>query len=189
MPCTGRVGRTRRALKTSPSTAKAACTSALFEAQPFESPQDDIRALAELFTGLVAEVLPEFATRILPRALSRSPIPVLERDGVFPDPVPGLPRRGRIVVRAAQRRGFTRSRVAARVAFPAPGGLPAACNGSACPGAQAYPGRGVDVAPRAAGDCGGVCIRLVAAPGADSGPHNGSGPGADKCPDFPARRA
>jgi TolB protein len=46
---------------------------ALFEAQPFESPQDDIRALAELFTGLVAEVLPEFATRILPRALEPKP--------------------------------------------------------------------------------------------------------------------
>ncbi len=46
----------------------------LFEASPLQSPQDDIRALAELFCGLVDEAqLPEFAARILPRALRPSP--------------------------------------------------------------------------------------------------------------------
>jgi hypothetical protein len=45
----------------------------LFEAQPLVSRQDDIRALAELFAGLVAEELPEFAVRILPRALEPKP--------------------------------------------------------------------------------------------------------------------
>lgn len=45
----------------------------LFEAAPLESPQGDIRALAQLFTGLVAEDLPEFAARILPRALEPKP--------------------------------------------------------------------------------------------------------------------
>lgn len=42
----------------------------LFEARPLGSPQEDIRALAALFKELVNEAeLPEFALRILPRAL------------------------------------------------------------------------------------------------------------------------
>ena len=50
----------------------------LFEARPLGSPQDDqqddIRALARLFKSLVNEAeLPEFATRILPRALNPTP--------------------------------------------------------------------------------------------------------------------
>lgn len=45
----------------------------LFEARPLEKPQEDIRALAVLFKSLLAEPLPEFGLRILPRALDPTP--------------------------------------------------------------------------------------------------------------------
>ncbi len=72
MLCTRRAGRARRENITVDREGRLYLGS-LFEAVPLESPQDDIRALAQLFSGLVAEELPEFAARILPRALEPKP--------------------------------------------------------------------------------------------------------------------